>query len=103
LHATAQSMALNTPARPATDDQRLNSLRWRLGWAMACAASAAIVALILHAVDRPAVKPDSDVTKVPDRSIVAPLSGHVYLGLTAQPRPVAPEQVKIAVGTEIST
>src|SRR5437870_1115682 len=52
MQAAAQTLAASrAPARP--DPDQLQRLRRRLGWAMAAAAAVAVVALALHAANRP--------------------------------------------------
>ena len=103
MQAAAQSLAGRVPPRPAPDPEHLRKIRWRLGWAMAVAASAAVVVLIFHAADRERPEPKQDlgeaVAQKPDRAWSAQASA----GLTPRVRPAAEPDFKIPVGTHIET
>ena len=58
------------PAEPRPDDERWRPVRRRLGWAMALAASVAVVALVLYAAQRRAESPPDTSAYYDDASPV---------------------------------
>jgi len=106
MQAAALAMAAQAPG---PQEEHLYKVRRRLGWAMAVAACAASVALILHAVDRPPtatrVRPqDADQVLIqPGAANDVSLSGEVSGGLMPRPRSAPSEEIKVPVGTDLTT
>jgi ferric-dicitrate binding protein FerR (iron transport regulator) len=107
MRAAAQTLAARAPA-PAVPDH-VQRLRRRLGWAMAVAATVAAVALLWHAADRPErdagkqIADEDESFKLPDAAKGPKWSGQQSEGLTAQPRAAVPEDVKVAIGSDLVT
>src|SRR5262245_46557793 len=91
---TARLCAAARAGRPAEaprpDDERWRPVRRRLGWAMALAASVAVVALVLYAAQRRAESPPDTSAYYDDASPVKQASqpgAEPSFGLTPRARP----------------
>src|SRR5277367_6305384 len=87
------------------EELRLRTLRRRLGGAMGAAAAVAVIALVLHAGNRPTPDvPPARLTTEGVPFVPVAIGNQTWKnGMTARTRPAAPALKPLAVGAMLST